>query len=85
MPKLDERIGALETKLAQLKAHQARIDARKRALLARRTRQDDTRRKILAGAIVLAKVDQGVLPEAEFRAWLDAALTRPQDRALFGL
>jgi hypothetical protein len=21
----------------------------------------------------------------EFRAWMDAALTRPQDRALFGL
>lgn len=33
-----------------------------------RARKDDTRRKILAGAIVLARVAQGQIPEAEFRA-----------------
>jgi hypothetical protein len=27
----------------------------------------------------------GLIPELEFRAWLDAALTRADDRALFGL
>jgi hypothetical protein len=85
MPNLDERITSLETKLQQLKARQARIDARKRALLSRRARKDDTRRKILAGAIVLARVDQGLIPESEFRAWLDGALTRADDRALFEL
>jgi hypothetical protein len=85
MPKLDERIRTLETKLEQLKVRQARIDARKRALLSRRARKDDTRRKILAGAIVLAKVDQGELDPKQFRAWLEAALTRADDRALFGL
>jgi hypothetical protein len=34
---------------------------------------------------VLARVAQGQIPQAEFRAWLDAALTRPDDRALFDL
>ena len=48
-------------------------------------RRDDTRRKILAGAIVLARVEQGQISESEFRGWLDTALTRPDDRALFDL
>ena len=85
MPKLDERISTLETKLKQLKIRQQRIDARARALTARRERKDDTRRKILIGAIVLARVDQGRIPQADLTAWLDEALTRPDDRALFDL
>ena len=85
MVKLDERISSLETRLKQLKTRQARLDARKRALASSRARKDDTRRKILAGAIVLARVAQGQIPQAEFRAWLDVALTRPDDRALFEL
>lgn len=85
VPKLDERISSLEDKLKQLKVRQQRIDARKRALQSRRDRKEDTRRKILAGAVVLTRVAKGELPEAEFRAWLDAALTRSDDRALFGL
>jgi large subunit ribosomal protein L7/L12 len=85
MVKLDERISSLETKLKQLKTRQTRLEARKKALASRRARKDDTRRKILAGAIVLGRVEQGKIPEDEFRAWLDAALTRPDDRALFDL
>ncbi len=83
--KLDDRITGLEEKLRQLKARQARTEARKRALLSRRVRKDDTRRKILAGAIVLAKVEAGELDRALFRQWLDQALTRADDRALFEL
>ncbi|MGB8326463.1 MAG: mobilization protein [Steroidobacteraceae bacterium] len=85
MPKLDERISSLETKLKQLKTRQARIDARKKSLASRRARQDDTRRKILLGATVLARISRGELDQANVDAWLDAALTRPQDRELFGL
>ena len=85
MVKLDERITSLETKLKQLKNRQAKLEARKRTLASRRARQDDTRRKILVGAIVLMRVEQGQLPEAELRTWLDAALTRADDRALFEL
>ena len=85
MPKLDERITGLEEKLKQLRTRQQRIEARKRALLSRRERAADTRRKILVGAIVLAKVEQGELDAGLLRGWLDAALTRADDRALFNL
>ncbi len=35
--------------------------------------------------MVLAKVEQGVLEESVLRKWLEGALTREGDRALFGL
>jgi hypothetical protein len=43
------------------------------------------RRKILVGAVVLAKIEQGEFQQATLDEWLDAALTRLDDRALFGL
>jgi hypothetical protein len=85
MPKLDQRISSLELKLKQLKTRQQRIDARARALASRRARQDDTRRKILIGATILARIDRHELDHTELQAWLDAHLTRPDDRALFEL
>jgi len=56
-----------------------------KALASRQERRADTRRKILVGAVVLAKIDQGVFEASVLRGWLDGALTRPDDRALFGL
>ena len=85
MPKITERIGVLEERLKQLKAKQQKIDARRRALEARQTRQADTRRKFLAGAIVLAQVERDAPAKAQFRQWLDQSLTREDDRALFDL
>jgi large subunit ribosomal protein L7/L12 len=85
MPKTLERIEVLEQRLKQLKAKQQKIDARKRALESRQARQADTRRKILAGAIVLAQIESDAVAKAKFREWLDASLSRDDDRALFGL
>lgn len=85
MVKLDERISGLEEKLKQLKTRQARLDARKRALASRQERKNDTRRKILLGATVFARIDRKELDQAEVNRWLDQSLTRPDDRALFGL
>lgn len=85
MAKLDERIETLEAKLKQLKVRQQRIDARARSLASRRARKDDTRRKILIGAVVMAKIEQGVFEQAVLRGWLEAALIREDDRALFEL
>ena len=85
MSKLNDRVTALEERLKQLKAKQQQVEARKRAFDARQARKNDTRRKILAGAIVLAKVEHGVLADAQFRKWMDEALTRDDDRALFNL
>jgi hypothetical protein len=85
MTKIDERIEALESKLKQLKVQHQRREARTRTVAARRARGEELRRKILVGAIVLAKVEEGVFDEAVLRGWLDTALTREDDRALFEL
>jgi uncharacterized protein (DUF3084 family) len=85
MPKLDDQISALQTRLSQLKLRQQRLDARKRAIEAQRERKAETRRKILVGGIVLEKLRQGEIDGEQFRGWLDQALTRADDRALFGL
>jgi hypothetical protein len=85
MPKLDQQIETLQEKLKQLKVRQQAIENRKRAIATQRERKADTRRKILVGAVVMAKVEQQVMDESQLRAWLDQALTRADDRALFKL
>ncbi len=85
MATIDERIAALETKLKQERAKKQQIEARKRAAESRAKRSQDTRRKILVGAAILAKVQRGEWPQDKLLALLDASLTRTDDRALFGL
>jgi hypothetical protein len=85
MPKIDERIEALEAKLKQLKVQHQRKEARARTVAAKKSRREELRRKILVGAIVLAKVETGEIEEKILKQWLDPAVTRPEDRALFGL
>jgi hypothetical protein len=77
------QIAQLEEKLRQLKAREQAVEARRRSLESRRSRKADTRRKILVGAIVLAKVERGEIAGSDLRSWLDGALTRADDRALF--
>lgn len=85
MPKLSERIEALESRLRELKYRQQRVESRKRMLQGQRERRDDTRRKILVGALVLTQVENGDYARERLRKALDTFLTRPGDRALFEL
>lgn len=85
MADFNERIATLEDRLKQLKAKQHLIDNRRRTLETRRNRKEDTRRKILVGAIILAKVEHGEISGTQLRQWLSESLTRPDDRALFEL
>jgi hypothetical protein len=80
-----DRIQALEAKLKQLKVVQQRKEARARSIEGRRTRREELRRKILVGAIVLAKVEDGSLDKKTLNGWLAPAITRAEDRALFDL
>ena len=80
-----DKIAQLEEKLRQLPAREQAVEARQRTLESRRKRKDDTRRKILVGAIVLAKVEQGELDAGQLRRSLDQSLTRRDDRGLFGM
>lgn len=82
---IEERIREAEERLKQLKAKRQQVEARKRAAEAKAKRAADTRKKILVGAAVLAKIERGEWSEAELLAMLDNTLSREDDRALFGL
>ena len=82
---IEAKIKAQETKLKQLKAQKQQIEARQRAAAAKISRQQDTRRKVLVGAVILAKVERGEWPKDKLLAMLDVTLTRADDRALFEL
>lgn len=82
---IEKRIETLETKLKQAKALKQKQDAQKRAQASKLERQKDTRRKILVGAAILAKVERGEWPKDKLLAMMDATLTRSDDRTLFDL
>ena len=83
--KRKDRIQALASKLKQLQAQETKAESRQRTKVARKSRKDDLRRKILAGAVVLTCVEDGRLPKVDFYGWLDKALENAEDRALFDL
>ena len=86
MAKIDERIAALENRLKVERAKKQRIEARKRSVEKRRTRAQDTRRKILVGAVVLSLHEKGEWPPAtDLTTLLDRELRHRRDRELFDL
>ena len=82
---IEARIKAQEEKLKQLKSIKQRIEASRRSAAAKITRQQDTRRKVLAGAMVLEMMERDEGNRQRFMQRLDSYLTRSDDRALFGL
>ena len=77
-----------EDRMRKLEEQRARINAeiqRVRSRESQEERKRETRRKILAGAMVLDRVAQGDLSEKLFKADMDRFLEREQDRALFEL
>ena len=77
-----------EQQLAELETKQSQINARiqkKRAEVSKLKRKQDTRRKIIAGALALENMEQdGQFAEA-MRGLLKTHITRPEDRKLFNL
>lgn len=77
----DDKLLEVERQLDQLVARKQLLAAR----VAQRSRAQDTRRKILAGAVVLEQAREN----PDFRNWLrfrlNEALVRPADRKLFDL
>lgn len=82
---IEDKIKALEEKLKQAKAQKAKIDARKKAAQAKEQRSQDTRRKVLAGALVLEMMERDEATRQRFMERLDKYLVRADDRALFDL
>ena len=85
MATLDDRIKALEEQLRQAKAKRAKAEARARAEAAAKARSADTRRKVLIGATILAEIEGDDSRMAWLNDVLARRLTRPDERALFGL
>jgi large subunit ribosomal protein L7/L12 len=61
------------------------IEARKVQALIKGKRSTDTRRKILAGALVLDMMERDEDTKKRFNNLLNKFITRPDDRALFDL
>lgn len=74
-------------KLKQQQEELARKIRREKQRIAAQDRKDDTRRKIIAGALALNHREKN--PSSDFARKLDALLdeyvTKPAERALFGL
>ncbi len=85
IPKMTAEIEALKTKARQAEARLKDALARESAARKKKARAAETRRKVLAGAIVLKKFMQteNPWPIKELKIALDFELTRLDDRALF--
>ena len=78
----------MATKLEKLLQKEAQLKAQiQQAKAAERTleRKRDTRRKILIGAAVMARVESGRWPEADLLEMMDGFLSRQNERDLFEL
>lgn len=81
MDKAAERLKKLEEQKREIERKMQTIRARQSAT----ERKKDTRRKVLAGAFLLGKVEKGEFDKADFLRGMDGFLSRDIDRALFGL
>lgn len=92
MATIEDKIAAAEKRaqeaakqLKQLKNQRDMVEARKLQVMLKGQRSDDTRRKILAGALVLDMMERDEQARIKFTDRLDKYLTRADDRALFSL
>ena len=74
-------IEKMKKQLAEIKARIKAAESRE----AKKRRAEDTRRKVLIGAIVLEEARKNHKFGVQLTALLRDKLTRPHDRALFGL
>ena len=83
MPRAEptERLRKLEESHARIAAEIQRVKGR----AAQEARKRETRRKILAGAMVFDRVERGELSEQRFKADMDKFLDKDRDRAVFDL
>ena len=78
---MSKRLEQLLKKREELSAQIQKIRARE----ATQKRKEDTRRKILLGALVMEMIERGELEQGKIWKRLDGFLTREIDRKLFDL
>ena len=77
----EDRLSKLAAQKRQIEAQMARLNARQTA----EKRKQDTRRKILAGAVILRLANEEESVKALLYDALDKSLKLPRDRSLFDL
>ena len=85
LTKLEFSIEAKEKRLAQLKAQKQKMEALERTRISTLARKQDTRRKVLAGAMLLEMMERSPEVKKEMLGRLSKFLMRAEDRTLFGL
>ncbi len=76
-----DRIKELESKKKQIEARIQKL----KAIESTKNRKEDTRRKILLGAMVMKLIEKGYWSQEEIYQQLDKFLDKQLDRQLFGL
>lgn len=78
---MNKRLEQLLKKREQLNAQIQKVKTKE----ASQKRKEDTRRKILLGALMMEMMERGELDKNKIRKRLDSFLTRDIDRSLFDL
>ena len=82
--RLQNKIAETQAYLAQLKARQQRLEQATRAAELKRTRREETRRRMICGAALLQRARAGEFPYETLMAWVRSCdEIRPSDLALF--
>jgi hypothetical protein len=79
--KAAERIRSLQEKAQRAQSQIRQIEEAER----KREQENQRRREVLVGAVVLELVERGEWPRERLREALDKKLSRPRDRQLFEL
>ena len=85
MQTLEERITHAEERLQQLKARQQKLLAQKRAVESKKHRSEETRRKVLLGALLWDQMSKDESTKSRVLFELANWLSRDDDRELFSL
>lgn len=85
LQELQEQQEKVERELKQRKAKIQRQKRQQQMKLTNQKRKEDTRRKVLIGAAILAKVEAEEWSRDNLTRLLDGYLKRDDDRALFDL
>ena len=82
---IDDKIKNLKESLKKAELLKRQQEARKRSAEAKTIRADETRRKFLAGSLILKLAEESEETKEKFWKKLDIFLTRNDDRKLFEL
>lgn len=81
--KLQDEVSSLDIEIKQKQALQQKKKTQLRKLENENKRTTDTRRKVLAGAVVLTKAAKDPAFAAQLSQWLNEGITEERNRILF--